>query len=398
MSLVRPSCWLLLSLAVLWTDQVVPTALAAEDSIIIEAKTQGTIPIHFTGFPPEVESTLTFDLSVVGFEVVPAGKGQYEVRGGADPDVKGVLLEAGLNQPRFSRAYSGGNLRTQAHALSDDIIKEITKLPGIARTKIAYRSISGKRGSHNQLLSEIYVADYDGANAVPITQDHSVAVAPAWVPGRLQILYTSYLSGYPDIYSQDLTTSARLSIAHFNGLNTSAAVSPDGTRIAMILSKTGNPTLWVANLDGSNPHQLTKSSGYEASPCWSPDGRTICFTSTAEGKAALFTIPASGGTMSKLRTGGILNCTEPDWSPDGKFIAFTRASGEFKIYIVPAAGGTAEEYATGEDPSWAPNSRTIIFTRGRDPSRRLSLLDVPTRRVKDVPRISGSCSQPSWTK
>jgi TolB protein len=398
MSSVRCRSWYLRSMAAVLAALVLLPPAVAEETILIDAKTQGTIPIRLVGFPREVEDTLTFDLSVVGFEIVGPGKGQYEVRGGADPEVRGVLLEAGLNQPRFSRAYTGGSSRSQAHALADDIVKEITKHPGIARTRIAYRCISGARGSHNQLLSEIYVADYDGANAVPITQDRSVAVAPTWVPGRLQLLYTSYLSGYPDIYSQDLTTSARLPVAHFNGLNTSAAVSPNGTHVAMILSRTGNPSLWVANLDGSNPRQLTRTSGYEASPCWSPDGRTICFTSTAEGKAALFTVPAAGGAMTKLKTGGILNCTEPDWSPDGKWIAFTRASGEFKIYIVPASGGTAEEYSAGEDPCWAPNSRTIIFTRGRDPSRRLSLLDVPTRRVKDVTRISGSCSQPSWTK
>jgi Tol biopolymer transport system component len=54
----------------------------------------------------------------------------------------------------------------------------------------------------------------------------------------------------------------------------------------------------------------------------------------------------------------------------------------------------------GEDPSWAPNSRTLIFARRTGDGYILSLLDVPTKQVKDVSRISGSNSQsqPSWAK
>jgi hypothetical protein len=52
----------------------------------------------------------------------------------------------------------------------------------------------------------------------------------------------------------------------------------------------------------------------------------------------------------------------------------------------------------GEDPSWAPNSRALLFCRGRDHAKQLSLLDVPTKQVKSLPRILESNSQPSWAK
>jgi Tol biopolymer transport system component len=70
----------------------------------------------------------------------------------------------------------------------------------------------------------------------------------------------------------------------------------------------------------------------------------------------------------------------------------------FEICVVPAEGGEAKLYTAGEDPTWAPNSRTLMFTRRVGSRRVLSLLDVPTKQIKDAPHISGSCSQPAWAR
>src|SRR6266852_209292 len=72
---------------------------------------------------------------------------------------------------------------------------------------------------------------------------------------------------------------------------------------------------------------------------------------------------------------------EPDWSPDGKWIAFTVQFRDFEIAVVPAGGGSATLLVEGEDPSWAPNSRTLIYARRQGGRYVLSLLDVPTKQV-----------------
>jgi TolB protein len=168
----------------------------------------------------------------------------------------------------------------------------------------------------------------------------------------------------------------------------------------MILSKGGSPDVYVADKNGKDLRRLTKTRADESSPCWSPDGQQICFVSRDSGSARLYTIPAYGGKMAQLPTRGVNTVTEPDWSPDGKTIVFTsQYRGGFNICTVPPRGGLAKVIAGGEDPSWAPNSRTVVITRRVRGKRVLSLLDVETKRVKDIRQaFAGSCSQASWAK
>jgi TolB protein len=350
------------------------------------------IPVSLDGFSGEVESILKFDLYVQGFSFVSPDAAQYQISGGNSGNVAGRVLDKLARQEILSRSYTGASLRREAHALADDIVFAITKKKGIAQTKIAFKAQS-ENGN-----GEIYVSDFDGGNPQAVTHDDAIVAAPAWVPGRLALYYTSYEPGNPDIFYHNLSTGQRRIIAGFSGLNTAAAVSPDGTKVAMILSKSGSPNVWVCNADGTDFKQLT--TGIEdSSPCWSPDGQWICFAAKINSRRVLAKVPADGGAVQRIPTPDAPNPTEPDWSPDGKWIAFTRQAGEFDICVMPADGGaTPTVLVTGEDPSWSPNSRTLVFTRRAGYRYTLSVLDVFTKQVKDIGRISGNDSQPSWAK
>jgi TolB protein len=355
----------------------------------------GTAPpiwVSLNGFPGEVDQVLRFDLYVQGFNFTNAEGAQFLITGSNNGNVQGRVTDRVNKTTRLSKAYSGASLRRQAHAFADDIVFATTEKKGIALTKVAFKV---ERGGN----SEIYVADFDGHDAQAVTHDDTIVAAPAWVPGRLALYYTSYKLGNPSIFYHNLATGARKTFARYGGSNISPAVSPDGSQVAMILSKDGWTDLYVCNSDGSNLKRLTKSPEDESSPCWSPDGRWICFATKIKERRVLAKVPASGGPMERIPTTGAANPTEPDWSPDGKWIAFTRQMGGFEICVVPADGrGDATVLVDGEDPSWSPNSRTLIFTR-RSGGGHLSLLDVPTKQVKDVARVpSGSNSQPSWAR
>ncbi len=353
--------------------------------------TEPPVPIAVSGFSGEVRATLEFDLFVMGFKIVPESEAQFTVTGSNSGAVEARVRDRlGGSQALLAKRYSGGSLRLQAHALADDIVKATVNREGIAQTRIAYRMKTGTR-SH-----EIYIADYDGANTKAITDDKVIVSAPSWVKGRMTLFYSTYKNVFPDIVSHDLSTGRRQTFAKYNGANLTPAVSPDGKKVAMILSRSGSPDVWVADIDGGNLKQLTKTKEAESSPTWGPDSRTICFASETGGRNALYTVTTDGGAMKRLPISGVGNLTEPDWSPDGKYIAFTQMrGGGFDICVVPAGGGSAHVIVEGEDPSWAKNSRNIVFTRGQT---RLSVLDVPTRQTKDIARAPGASSTPSWAR
>lgn len=369
------------------------SVVAQETPFKVYGKGDGqAIPISLSGFTGEVASALRFDLEVGGCAVVSPESAVVLVHGSNGARLEGFVSDRAKNY-LLTRAYTGTNQRQLAHAFADDVIFALTQKRGIAQTRVTFKAKSATGAG------EIFIADYDGYNAFAVTRDGAIVSSPSWGPGSQWLAYTSYKLNNPDVFSHNLTTGERHIVARYGGSNLSPAVAPGGRLVAMVLSKGGKPDLYVADIQGRGLQQLTNAREGVSSPCWSPDGQTICYVSSDDGPAQLYRISAQGGTPQRIRTTGVFNATEPDWSPDGKTITFTTQRGDFEICVVPAGGGETQSLVPGQDPTWAPNSRTIMFCkRGRGGPLSLSLLDVPTKRVKDVPLNLGNCSQPAWAR
>ena len=397
----------------------VPTVRADDLSITVTHTSQfgqAPVPIALSGFTGTGLEVLKFDLTVQGFSFVTPDKAAYLVQGSDAGDLSGtvaiagsrqVVVQGGMNGAAanagskhviLSRSYNGASIRREAHAFADEVVQAITGKPGIAETRGGVAKIAFK-AQYPGGVGEIYVADFDGSDPVALTSDRAIVAKPAWQTGRMAVYYTSYARGNPDIRYHNLTTGQWRTVVNYHCLNTSAASSPDGSRLAVVTGAAGTPNIWAGSATGSGMKQLT--SGLEdSSPCWSPDGQWICYATKYHERRRLAKIPAGGGPAEYLNTTGTPGPTEPDWSPDGKWIAYTcQFGGTFDICVTAADGSIPPQIlVAGQNPSWAPNSRTLVFNRGPEGRQTLSVLDVFTKQYKDCHRVAGSCSQPAWAK
>jgi serine/threonine protein kinase/Tol biopolymer transport system component len=81
-------------------------------------------------------------------------------------------------------------------------------------------------------------------------------------------------------------------------------------------------TLWRSKMDGSSRTQLTYAPMQAHMPRWSPDGTRIAFMASRPGRPwKIFVMPAEGGTPQEL-TAGDRNQGDPTWMPKGDAIGF----------------------------------------------------------------------------
>ena len=198
-------------------------------------------------------------------------------------------------------------------------------------------------------------------------------------------------------------------------------LSPDGRQVIYTrryvdkLSDRWESALWIMNADGSRNRFLVTGSNAR----WSPDGTRIAYLARGGGEsAARAGQPENAGTQVFVRwmdgegaTSQITRVTEApsdlEWAPDGKSLAFrmlvvtkdewkiplpaapkgakwTEAprvvqrvryradrqgfvdDGYKHIFVVPADGGTPRQVTQGNwedgEPSWAPDSKSILFS------------------------------------
>ncbi len=66
-----------------------------------------------------------------------------------------------------------------------------------------------------------------------------------------------------------------------------AVMSPDGTRVAFVSSRTGQADIWLLDLRTRRLRNLTNHPGGDYRPAWSPDGQWIAFTTDRDSDGAL---------------------------------------------------------------------------------------------------------------
>ena len=351
-----------------------------------------------------VRRTLELDLNRSGWmEVAPAGQGAFAVRG-AISDAGGqvafkcqVTDAAGQTYINAAYAQPANQAVRLAHQVANDVVVKTTGKPTFFLGELVL--VGAKGGS-----KELYLADSSCQAIQQLTNDRTV-LKPRWSPDNRFIAYTSFLKRWPDVYTIERATGARVQASFFPGLNSGGAISPNGRSMALILSKDGvSPDLYVQDMATKRLTRLTNTpQATEGSPCWSPDGSRIVYVSNASGSPQLYLISGTGGAPQRLTTRGAQNAA-PDWGKNGLIAYQTLSGGKFQIAVMDPA--TMQERvitpfdAAYEDPSWAPDGRHLAAARSINYNYSVYLLD-SMAALGDKPvslTSTGEWTSPAWSR
>jgi TolB protein len=319
------------------------------------------------------------------------------------------LYNVRARQQVFGREYTGSaaNPRLYAHTMSDELHDSQRSLRGVARSKLTFSSDRNKEAVAGTVerreVKEVYVGDYDGANQRRITINRSLNILPVWAPDGRAIAYTSYRSGFPDIYLSLIYQGTMERPTKGVGQNWLPAFSPDGTRIAFTSNRDGNSEIYVMNRDGSDVRRLTDNPAIDSTPTWSPTGTQIAFVSdrTGQGSPQIYVIGVDGTGSRRISFESYAD--RPTWSPPPyNEIAFSARTGPgHDIKILNIASGETRQITfgegTNESPAWAPNGRHLAFSSTRSGRVQIFTVDRDGRNVRQITK-DGNNWTPNWSQ
>ena len=175
------------------------------------------------------------------------------------------------------------------HRWCNEVVKYYTGEPGFFGSKIAFTA----KGKDRQRDLRDGLRRRERLHGLEQQLDEHPAGVVS-VGG--QIAYTCFMRNNPDLYVGPAGGGRPKKISSQRGMNTGASWSPDGSKLALTLSKDGNPDIYVINAsDGAVIRRLTNDKAIDTSPAWSPDGSQIAFVSDRNGGPQIFVVPAGGG-------------------------------------------------------------------------------------------------------
>jgi serine/threonine protein kinase/Tol biopolymer transport system component len=256
----------------------------------------------------------------------------------------------------------------------------------------------------NQRTSALWEVSPDGKNLYPVLPDWNRPAQESggtWTPNGDFFLFESTRDHTQNIWARHESTSifrkasaepTQLTVGQLLFSNPTPSV--DGKKLFVI----GQQRRFdLVHLDGnSNAQQfsiyLPGVSAGEADI--TRDGRWITYVTHPD--LTLWRSTPDGSFRTQL-TYAPMQAHMPRWSPDGSQIAFVaaRPGRPWKIFVMPAAGGTPQEVTTGDrnqgDPTWMPNGESIVFAGmpwleyGTTSGPNVHIVDVKTSQISDLP-------------
>ncbi len=251
--------------------------------------------------------------------------------------------------------------------------------------------------------------------------------APDWSPDTMRVAYTAGRDDGPvearsAIWVLDTRTSENVALS-FGPDDDAPDWSPDGRLIAFAHTLERGRTLQSSSIsvvDASDPAPgpiiapLQDTTALIYGPKWSPDGNRIAFVVTTESGGDIYSMDADGTNAHRLLEHDGWDDIEPAWSPDGRLIAFasgfylepgaTRPNPRHGIWLFDVEEGTfgvwlADPTLDLRHPSWSPSGNRLVFEAR--PSSGTSESSLRTTSLVAGPAISEplvSGAEPDWSR
>jgi Tol biopolymer transport system component len=220
---------------------------------------------------------------------------------------------------------------------------------------------------------------------VPVISSTRVDTNPKLSPDGRRVVFASDRSGEMEIWLADPDGGNAVPLTSL-GVTSSGSPrwSPDGQTIVFDSNLEGPVEIYVVPASGGRPRPLTFPPANARTPSFSSDGKWVYFNSTRSGENQVWKVPAEGGKPVQVtRQGGYLALE----SPDGTYLYYTLAPvAASTVWRMPAAGGEPVKVLEGVvQHAFAPLNEGIYYVvqPGRSPAR-LEYLDFATGRSTTV--------------
>jgi len=162
---------------------------------------------------------------------------------------------------------------------------------------------------------------------------------------------------HSDLHLLDVESGAVRRLTFNDSTNSAPAISPDGSKVAFMSSRTEKPQLWLLPLDGGEPRKLTDlAQGAGGGAVWSPDGTKIAFTAGPQEEPRKPERPYRiDRTMWRFDGIGVLDDAIQD------------------VYVLDIGDDEAEPRRLTEDrfmnsqPKWSADGESLVYVASHDP-------------------------------